>query len=145
MIRGNYIKILSEKNQSSCCESMCFVTLSFRTLRENLSRSISLISILFLLFILFTLLISGGLEKNKDVESMDKRKMATFKKQATGQHTNLFTLGFDSKVFCRNSKGGLDSWEGLEILKKIINLGDHSKWGRVEKSDEKVRIYPISA
>ena len=47
-----------------------------------------------------------GLEKNKDVESMDKRKMATFKKQATGQHTNLFTLGFDSKVFCRNSKGG---------------------------------------
>ena len=47
----------------------------------------------------------GGLEKNKDVESMDKRKMATFKRQATGQHTNPFTLGFDSKVLCRKSRG----------------------------------------
>ena len=48
----------------------------------------------------------GGLEKNKeDVESMDKRKMATFKRQATGQHTNLFTLGFDSKVKGNGERG----------------------------------------
>ena len=41
--------------------------------------------------------------------------------------------------------GGLNCWEGLENVWKIINWGAHNKLGWVEKSDEKNHIYPKSA
>ena len=44
----------------------------------------------------------------------------------------------------RNSRRSLNSWEGLENLRKIINWESHNKLGWVEKSDEKVRLYPKS-
>ena len=45
-----------------------------------------------------------------------------------------------------NTSRGLNIWEGLKNLWKILNWGGgHNKLGWVANSNEKVRIYPKSA